>query len=247
VNCSFAWVFGLRYTDMPANITVMIGYFLAGFVCGMAVLGIYAVWHEVPTLSEKAELDFTSPDGSGGTLFVGEALVVFAAVTLIIGVMISVYILKAWPPETDPWWVIVVKGIWIAFPYAMSLLVFVGPAVALNNKLTSYKTSLEVKFQERLATIRAALDQNQSDAAELKGWREKYAFLLSDRAKLHEMRTWPYGLGANLKYFCVFVANFSATAESTLKWAEKIPTTSKASLLKVLAWYDPTWIAPWWG
>ena len=62
----------------------------------MGVLGIYGVFVAISEFSHilKPSLDFTSPDNCGGTLFIGAALVVFGSVTMIAGVMISIYILK---------------------------------------------------------------------------------------------------------------------------------------------------------
>lgn len=36
VNCIAGYSFGLAYAGAPAAITILIGYFLAGFICGMA-------------------------------------------------------------------------------------------------------------------------------------------------------------------------------------------------------------------
>ena len=119
LNCSLGYSFGLPYSNEPAIISVLFGYFFVGFVGGMGVLGIYGVFVAISEFSRilKPSLDFTSPDNCGGTLFIGAALVVFGSVTMIAGVMISIYILKTNWAEDHSRWVIALKYFWIVFPY----------------------------------------------------------------------------------------------------------------------------------
>lgn len=220
LNCGFGYCFGLPYSEGPEVVTILSGYFLAGFVCGMAVFGIYGVSVSISAFSGKAKrsLDFTSPDRCGGTLFLGEALVVFSSVTLIVGVMISIYILKApWTGE-NVWWITSLKCFWIAFPYVMSLFALISPAVPINKALREYKIQQEVVLQDHLTEIRERLEDDQLAAAERKELRENYDFQQSIRKDLHRMRTWPYGLSANLKYLAVFVPNLYASVNTTLEW-----------------------------
>lgn len=223
LNCGFGYGFGLPYSEGPAVVTILSGYFLAGFVCGMAALGIYGVSVSISAFSRKAKrfFDFTSPDGCGGTLFLGEALVVFSSVTLIVGVMISVYILKAHWTGDNTWWVVSLKYFWMVFPYVMSLVVLIAPAVPINNELRAYKMEQELVLQDRLTKIRKRLEEDQLDAAGRKELREDYEFQQSVRKDLHGMRTWPYGLGANLKYLTVFVASLFASVDSVLSWINR--------------------------
>lgn len=216
LNCGFGYCFGLPYWETPAILTILGGYFLAGFVCGMAAFGIYGVSVSISAFARKAKgsSDFTSPDRCGGTLFLGEALVIFSSVTLIVGVMISVYILKAAWTGGNRWWIISLKGFWIAFPYVMSLVALIVPAVPLNKALREYKMEQEDVLRDHLAEIRKRLEDNQLDAAQRKEVREDYEFQQGIRKELHRMRTWPYGLGANLKYLVIFVVNLFASVES---------------------------------
>ena len=77
----------------------------------MAVFAIYGLLVAFKAFPRKLKrcLDFTAPDRCGGIAFVGEALVVFSSVTLIAGVMISVYILKADWTRDDTWWITAVR------------------------------------------------------------------------------------------------------------------------------------------
>lgn len=231
-NCVFGLSFGLPYQEtgvipniqQPGVITILFGYLLAGFVCGMAVLGIYGVSMAIITFSSKAKgsFDFTSPDRCGGTQFLGEALVIFGSVTLIVGVMISIYILKTDWYRKNTWWVISLKGFWIIFPYIMSLIVLVVPAVATNKALREYKMNQEITIQKRLTKIRHRLENNQLDTTEKAELHEEYEFQKSLRKDLYCMRTWPYGLSANLKYLAVLIPNVYASVNTASVWIEKL-------------------------
>lgn len=183
LNCGLGSWFGLPYDKRLAVLTILSGYFLAGFVCGMAVFGIYGASVSISAFSRKVKssLDFTSPDCCGGTLFLGEALVIFSSVTLIVGVMISVYILKTDWTGSDTWWIKSLKYFWIAFPYVMSLAALIAPAFSINRALSEYKMEQKVATQERLTEIRNRLNENQLDATERKELREEYGFQTSHR------------------------------------------------------------------
>lgn len=224
LNCGVGYSFGLPYSKGLAVVTILSGYFLAGFVCGMAVFGIYGISVLISAFSRKAKhsFDFTSPDRCGGTLFLGEALIIFSSVTLIVGVMISVYILKTPWEGDDTGWIRALKYLWIVFPYVMSLVALIAPVVPINNELRQYKMEQEAMLQDRLTEICKCLEKNKLDAAERRDLREDYEFQQSIRKYLHGMRTWPYGVGENLKYLAVFVANLFATVDSASSWMSKI-------------------------
>lgn len=223
LNCGVAYSFGLPGQGLSV-VTILSGYFLAGFACGMAVHGIYGVSVSISEFSRKAKhsFDFTLPDRCGGTVFLGQALVVISSVTLIGGVMISVYILNADWTRENTWWITSLKAFWIGFPYVMSLVALIAPAVPINKVLREYKMEQEVVLQDRLTEIRNLLEGNQLEVAERKELREDYEFQTSIRKDLHRMRTWPYGLNANLKYLAVFVPNLFASVESASEWIKEI-------------------------
>jgi hypothetical protein len=220
LNCALGICFGILYETRLELITILSGFFLAGFVCGMPVWGIYGICVSITAFARKAKssLDFTSPDRCGGTLFLGQALVLFSLVTLIVGVLISIYILKLEWKHAEMWWVKPLVWFWVAFPYIMSLVVLVVPAVPINEALNEYKIEQEVVIQDRLTEIAACLEDNKLDASKRKELREECEFQRSMRTHLHKMRTWPYGLGGNLKYFSVVVVNLAASAHSVKEW-----------------------------
>jgi hypothetical protein len=230
LNSVIGYCFGLPYSDGPAIISILFGYFLVGFVGGMAVLGIYGVFVAVRVFSRelKPSLDFTSPDNCGGTLFVGEALVVFGAVTLIAGVMISIYILKTNWADHHTWGIIALKSFWIVFPYIMSLVILIIPAIPVHIELRNYQLEQEESLKKQLATIRRALEDNQSDGAKRKELRDDHEFLQNVRLELHRMRLWPYGIGASSKYIIILVTNLTTTFSTISGWLKS---------LTILAWW----------
>jgi len=211
-NCFMANRFGVPQEEFSHPqyfgyiTTLYFGYFLAGFVCGMAVLGIFAVAKSLLKfgLNARRTLDFTSPDNCGGTLFVGNALLIFASVTLVVGLLISTYILKTdWG---DNYGIAEeLKMFWIIFPYFMSFFVFVVPALTLNKSLVSYKRQEDRLLGSKLEKLMYQIDNGSNISND--DLVKKYEFNQKLRVKLHQMRTWPYGFNANFKYLLVVVVN----------------------------------------
>lgn len=230
LNCVMGRSFGLPYSDGPAIISILFGYFLVGFVGGMAILGIYGVFVAVRVFSRelKPSLDFTSPDNCGGTLFIGEALVVFSAVTLIAGVMISIYILKTNWTGDNIWGIIALKAFWIVFPYIMSLVVLIIPAIPVHIELRNYQLEQEESLRKQLTAIRRLLEDDQLDGTKRKELRDDHEFRQNVRLELHRMRLWPYGIGTSSKYIIVLVTNLTTTFSTISGWLKS---------LTMLAWW----------
>lgn len=209
LNCAVGYSFGPPYSGGLEMTTILIGFFLVGFISGMAMLGIYGVFVTISRFSEAAALsfDFTAPDNCGGTLFIGDTLVAFSSATLIVGVMISIYIANTDWKSIESWPISSLKNLWIVFPYIMSLVVLIAPAVPLHNELIRFKVEQEALLKNRLAEIRNSLADHQADTALRKDLRDDYEFGRSVRSDLHNMRTWPFGIGARLTYIVVFVSN----------------------------------------
>jgi hypothetical protein len=224
LNCVLGYSFGLPYTNAPAVVSILLGYFLVEFVGGMGVLGIYGVFVAISAFSRNLEsaLDITSPDNCGGTQFIGEALVVFSSVTLIAGVMISIYIVETHWSGTPAGWVVAMRYFWITFPYVMSLTILFAPAIPLHIELRRYKLEQENIFRKRLAAIRQSLENPQLDGINRKELRDDYEFGQSARRELHQMRLWPYGMSAGSKYLIILIANSIATFNTLSGWAKSL-------------------------
>lgn len=226
LNCGVGW--SLRSSgEIPRDIIVTnyLGYFLAGFVCGMAVCGIRGVVIAlIEYLDHEPKVEYTNPDGCGGFLFFGEALIKFAGVTLIVGVLISVYILKAlWAPGGDPdvgqvelpsaltqafMW------LWIAFPFVLSLTILLAPASSANQALMNHKIEQEVKLGLAFDKAKDALLQARTDAERREEIRHEIEYYGELRAQLHRMRAWPFNTRTNIKFVILFVSNAFVAIES---------------------------------
>jgi hypothetical protein len=222
LNCVLGYSFGLPYPNGPAIISILFGYFLVGFVGGMAVLGIYGVFVAISAFSRapKPALDFASPDNCGGTRFIGDALVIFSSVTLIAGVMISIYILKTnWSGDPTRG-IVALKYFWIVFPYVMSLIILITPAIPLHIELRRYKLEEEDRFKSRLAAIRQSLEDDQLGVSGRKELRDDHEFRQNARRELHKMQSWPYGVGASSRYIIVLIANLIGTFNTYFGWVK---------------------------
>ena len=173
-----------------------LGFLAVGFVCGMAAWGIYGVWATIRTaMREEFDVDYTAPDRCGGTLFLGEAFVKFAGVTLVMGVLIAVYILYSPWARADEGWVRGLMGFWIVFPFVMSLVVLLGPSAEVNRVLREHKVGEGQALQDRLVVQRARIDDTTLGAADREALRGDYQHQTKLRAELYTMRTWPYSFG----------------------------------------------------
>jgi hypothetical protein len=224
LTCWVEYSFGLPYSDGHAELTILMGFFLGGFVHGLPALAIYGIFVSIGEFSRKAKrsFDFTSLDRCVGTQFLGEALVKFSLLFLLAGVMISISIMKSkWLGENTEW-IRMLKYLWIVLPYVFSLFALIAPAVPINKELRQYKMEQDIVLQNSLAEIRKQLKENQLDAAKRMDLREDYKFQQSVREDLHRMRTWPYGMDANLQYLAGFVPSLFASVHSASTWLNDI-------------------------
>ncbi len=239
VNCCLGWfVFGLPdYKGVacgcgfPDNIlfadsALIFGFFLAGFVNGLAFFGILIVLKSMKSFSNKIDssIDFTFPDRCGGTAFLGTALTVFSSVTLIAGVMISVYILNIPWKRQDNNLVIVLESMWIALPYMMALVILMIPALGINKILRSYKIRIEGELQEKLVTLQNEIANPEIDSTIRKEKQDIYNYYSERRKNLYNMRTWPFSASANAKFLSVVSVNICTTVAGSYKWVNKIYT-----------------------
>lgn len=218
LNCIVGWALGVPYHEFWPKVTTYVGFFLAGFVCGMPVAGIRGV---VITLTRyvdqgQPKVDYTNPDGCGGFLFLGEALIKFSAVTLIVGILLSLYMLEVkWSNAGNDLNKIneltaIVQAImwmWIALPFLLSLTILLAPASRANNALMNHKIQKEVELALAFNKARDALQEAGSDAERRDELRHEIEYYATLRAQLHQMRTWPLNAETNVKFVILFVSN----------------------------------------
>jgi hypothetical protein len=202
------------------NDTIMLGYVLAGMICGMAAFGIAAVCLFLVRFSRHARATFEpgSPDGCAGTSYIGEAVIVFSVITLIVGVMISIYILQtAWTgPKTDG--IAALKTTWVFFPYLMSLAALLIPAVPLMAALHDFKFHRQMALQNEDAALRASLKDPPASATERLRIATRLQSIATELNDLYQVRIWPFSTGASTKYFTVVAGNLLVQVGTMLKF-----------------------------
>jgi hypothetical protein len=217
LNCGVGWLLDASDGDGWEVATLYLGFFLAGFACGMPVAGIRGV---VITLIRYLDcgpkVDYTNPDGCGGFLFLGQALIKFSGVTLLVGVLISIFILKfGWSDQTDTFVDVAraVMWMWIALPFLLSLTILLAPASRANQLLMNHKIQTEVELALELNRAREDLEQ-VGDNDRREGLRSEIERLGKLRAQLHQMRSWPLNPQAHISFGILFVTNALAAFES---------------------------------
>ena len=216
-NCWVGYILDAQYDDPWATFTIYLGFVISGFVCGMAVCGIRGV---VVALNDyfksNPEVDYTNPDKCGGFLFFGDALITFAGVTLVVGLLISFYILKfLWHPAVDvsilPR---VAMWMWIALPFILSLTILLAPASYANQALMNHKIQGEVELALAVDKAKDALAHASTDADRKEELRQEIEYHHKLRAQLHSMRVWPFSPQSNIKVIVLFVSNAYVAIES---------------------------------
>lgn len=223
-NVAMGYLFGVPYESLFANCTIFYGFFLAGFVCGMAVAGIYSATRVVGVYAKYARktIDYAAPDGTGGTLFVGEAILLFSFITLFCSFLISIYILKMHWVNNHSVWINCLKAFWLLLPYIVSLCCFIAPAIPINTELRRYKRQQDKQLTLNIARIRAQLIAEDKSEAQLEQLREDYEYQLKLREQLHKMRTWPYGAGNNFSYMAAMVSGACSSGAAAWDWLAKL-------------------------
>lgn len=219
--------FGLpKIYDSILDISILLaGFFVAGFVCGMALSGIVGVTKCITNIADTNStiFDYTSHDKCGGTQFIGWALLVFSMVTLVVGVLITVYIsFTEWQHKNY----IVVNMLyvsWVLLPYVASVFVLIVPAISINRSLTKYKMEKDRKFTESIKSIFDELEGNNVTPERKSELYADYEFQSNMRKELYHMRTWPFSVGTNSTYFFSVGSSIFTTYSSLNSWFFSTP------------------------
>lgn len=210
-----------RYDGAFWNVaTLYLGTFLASFATGMLLVGIFGVLMTLARyLDGGPKVDYSNPDGCGGFLFLGAALVKFSGVTLVVGVLIWIFTLKfEWSPQLqspqlDRLLPLVVIWFYVPLPFVLALMILLVPASLANQLLTSHKIEQEIKlalaFNKTQADLEGTVDGSRREAL----WRE-IEYLGKLRAQLHQMRSWPLNATTNISFGILFINNAVAAFES---------------------------------
>lgn len=209
INLVMGLCFGVAVTDPSGRLLLYFGFFLAGFVCGLPAYGIYGVVATIGAITRTGQfkLDYTAPDCCGGMAFMGDALVKFSLLTLAEGILIATYILKTdWVRVANDW-VQLLMWAWIAFPFLLSLLVLIAPAVGINKVLCRYRNLQEQELLIRCRELRLQSEDMQLASEVRAGLRAEYSYLIDERAKIHKMKSWPFSNTSTTSFLGAFLSN----------------------------------------
>jgi hypothetical protein len=210
LNCFMGAWFGVPPAYSGAGrLAVFCSFFVVGFICGMAALGIYGIIETIKNFirAPQLELDYSSPDGCGGMRFLGEALIKFGSVTLVMGVLIAIFIVNFPWSKHERWWVRGLMWFWIAWPFALSLIVVLAPSAEISGVLGDYKVECQDDLDERLINLRTRANDSNVEPSDRDAARKDYDYYSKQREAVYNMSTWPYGLGSSVKYVGIFIAN----------------------------------------
>ena len=219
LNTLMGVLFGLptEYRAFWPAATSYIGFFIAGFVCGIPVQGIYGVWRvfDLFAKDESIKVNYAAHDDRGGMEFIGAALARFAAVTLTEGMIIAWYILHIqWSRSHNPY-VNLVMLFWVTWPFILSTFVLVAPCVRLHQSLERAKREEDNRLQDKIRAIESQVDNSSSQQTET--LLKSYGHYKERRVALNAMRTWPYGYSSKIKYGGVLLINVLVAAMNVIE------------------------------
>lgn len=209
VNCVFGFLFGHWYLQTPLLVSLAFQHFLVGFLAGMAAGGTVGVINLVNQLDQCGELNlnYFHPDKCAGTLMVGKLVFTFATYVLFMGFFIALYIFLS--PWSNPVHYPALKYLiyfWMAFPFIVSLVVFIFPIVELHKILSDYKQSRRVENSNKMLDLVKKFDEPSLRKKEIQtlGILQEHVKLTD--AFLNDMNTWPYDLRYKATYLSVFLS-----------------------------------------
>lgn len=212
INLAMGLAYGIWHRHPAAIGALCVLYLLAGGVCGLAVNGIVAILAMVRRACRVGPrpLSLLHPDGCAGTAILGRHLLFFSGISLIAGVLIGLYIVKA--PWAHSHWPLVqwARYFWIGFPHLAALSLLLLPLVSLHRLLRDTKAHTELLLLARMQDIQHEMGrlQNASTSAALQHyllgaavWQHLSQFAASAR----NLREWPFDRESSLRYALSFI------------------------------------------
>lgn len=203
LNCIVGQLFGVSYANLPSKVTIYWGFAVVGFVSGIAAYGVVGVIAFSQGFVKAApSLDYRDPDRCGGTSFFGAALVKFSAINLIMGVLISFYIVYApWTDRKNPL-VHALMWVWIGLPFAVSLAHLLLPGSVIHSFLSRFKKQTQTVLSKQIKATRAQVQTHSN----VRTTREDLEYELKLQAELYKMNTWPFSIESLVHYVTVLLA-----------------------------------------
>jgi hypothetical protein len=200
LNCVMGGAFGVPYTAVSSKVTIFFGFFLVGFVAGMAAYGLAGVFGFMRGfVRAQPALDYRDPDRCAGMSFFGEGLVKFSVLNLVMGVMISMYIVFAPWTHRGQLLVQILMWAWIAFPFIVSFAHLLGPGSVVHALLARYKKKM---YAAIAADVRSTREKLSAANADTRGLREELEYNLKLQNEIYGMKTWPFS-PASIAHFAI--------------------------------------------
>ncbi len=206
LNTSIGIYLGIKDVGSVYFYVLIWGYFLAGFICGMAVLGIYTVLNLMHNYAkhEGLQLDYRSPDNCGGLQFIGNSVLKFCLVIILTGSLIAGYILFA-PWQSDGIFRSIVKNFWIVFPFLAAITITFSPIHDFSKLLIAFKNTKDAEFSNEILNLDAL--RTEENPEELKEINDKIDRLEEERTKVFKMNTIPLKKGSKMWFIMGNVAS----------------------------------------
>jgi hypothetical protein len=217
-NTALGLYLGIHEELWSASYWVLIwGYVLAGFICGMAVLGVYTVLQLMHHYAkdQSLNLDYRAPDNSGGLQFIGNAILRFGLVIIITGILIASYILF------NPWsdggiFRIIVKAFWVVFPFVVAMTITFSPIHDFSKLLIAFKNE---KDRELSAEIKAL--ESEMNTANAEDIQDKIDVLNEQRKLVFKMNTIPLDRASNFLLYAGNMASLIPGGMKIFEWLGK--------------------------
>ena len=212
INTSFGVIYGIWYVNSYLVASIMLQFFVEGFICGMAVCGIVGVVKLISTFSGQNEIaiNYRDPDKCGGISKIGNTLLQFSITTLSVGVLISLYIyLSPWTHRAQPIVKYSIYG-WMAFPHFAAISVLLLPMLKLHHMLEKFKTLYDRLISRQCGSIRNELISKLMHSTDPKDFLHyifaviHYNQMTDLHSKVNNLCTWPFDSRSGLIYIVSF-------------------------------------------
>lgn len=233
LNTTFGVAYGIWYTNPFLVASIMLQFFVEGFICGMAVCGIVGVVKMINTFSaqDKIAINYRAPDKCGGISIIGNNLLHFSITSLSVGVLISLYIyLSPWTHRTQDLVKFSIYA-WMAFPHFAAISVLLIPMLKLHHMLEKLKSSQDLLLLKSCVSLRSNLDKllNPSDPKDFQQFSlgvMHYTHLTDMHAKVNSLCTWPFDSRSGF----IYIAGFLVSALVPISQLVQLVTTYKSIL-----------------
>lgn len=85
-----------------------------------------------------------------------------------------------------------------------------------------YKLEKEIQLGQSISNIFNELEETNINADRKSELYNDYEFQINMRRELHQMRTWPFGIGANTTYFFAMASSIFTSVWSVNEWLGNI-------------------------